>query len=47
MTDKELDEIAKEFERLRVRYAPLIEDDLAAIHAERAMRQSRARQGYG
>jgi low affinity Fe/Cu permease len=44
MTDKELDEIEKEFERLRVRYAPLIEDDLAAVRAERAMRQSRIRQ---
>ena len=43
MTDKELDEIEKEFERLRVRYAPLIEDDLAAVRAERAMRQSRIR----
>jgi low affinity Fe/Cu permease len=47
MTDKELDEIEKEFERLRVRYAPLIEDDLAAIRAERATRHSRARQGQG
>jgi hypothetical protein len=44
MTDKELDEIEKEFERLRVRYAPLIEDDLAAVRAERAMRQSRISQ---
>ena len=47
MTDKELDEIEKEFERLRVRYAPLIEDDLAAIRAERAMRHPRTRQGHG
>ncbi len=46
MTDKELDEIEEEFERLRVRYAPLIEDDLAAVRAERAMRHSRVRQGY-
>ena len=46
MTDKELDEIEKEFERLRVRYAPLIEDDLAAVRAERAMRQSRIRQRH-
>ena len=47
MTDKELDEIEKEFERLRVRYAPLIEDDLAAIRAERATRHPPARQGQG
>ncbi len=47
MTDEELDEIEKEFERLRVRYAPLIEDDLAAIRAERGMRHPRTRQGQG
>ena len=41
MTDNELDEIESEFERLSVRYAPLIEDDLAAIRAERAMRHRR------
>ncbi len=46
MTDKELDEIEGEFERLRVRYAPLIEDDLAAVRAERAMRHSRIKQGH-
>ncbi len=46
MTDKELDEIEEEFERLRVRYAPLIEDDLAAVRAERAMRRSRPRQAH-
>ena len=44
MTDKELDEIESEFERLRVRYAPLIDDDLAAIRAERAARHSRKKQ---
>jgi low affinity Fe/Cu permease len=43
MTDEELDEIESEFERLRVRYAPLLEDDLAAIRAER---KSRKRQGH-
>lgn len=43
MTDKELDEIESEFERLTVRYAPLLEDDLATIRAER---QSRRRQGH-
>jgi len=42
MADKELDEIESEFEQLRVRYAPLLEDDLAAIRAER---HSRERQG--
>jgi low affinity Fe/Cu permease len=46
MTDMELDEIEKEFERLRVRYAPLIEDDLTAIRAERAKRHSRISQGH-
>ncbi len=46
MSDQELDEIEKEFERLRVRYAPLIEDDLAAIRSERALRQSRLRQSH-
>ena len=47
MTDQELDEIEKEFERLRVRYAPLIDDDLAAIRAERATRHPPARRGQG
>jgi low affinity Fe/Cu permease len=46
MTDEELGEIESEFERLTERYALLIEDDLAAIRAERAMRHSRARQGH-
>jgi low affinity Fe/Cu permease len=41
MSDKDLDEIESEFERLRERYAPLIEDDLAAIRAEREARQRR------
>lgn len=45
MTDEELGEIESEFERLTERYALLIEDDLAAIRAERATRLSRARQG--
>jgi hypothetical protein len=44
MTDEELDEIESEFERLTDRYAALLEDDLAAIRAER---QSRAKQGHG
>ena len=46
MTDEELGEIESEFERLTDRYAALIEDDLAAIRAERGMRQSRAKQGH-
>ena len=46
MTDEELDEIESEFERLTDRYAVLIEDDLAAIRAERGMRHSRAKQGH-
>jgi low affinity Fe/Cu permease len=46
MTDEELDEIESEFERLTERYALLIEDDLAAIRAERGMRQSRRRHGH-
>ena len=46
MTDDELDEIESEFERLKVRYAPLIENDLAAIRAERVMRHSRGRKGH-
>jgi len=46
MTDEELDEIESEFKRLTDRYAVLIEDDLAAIRAERGMRHSRAKQGH-
>ncbi len=45
MTDEELNEIESEFERLSDRYATLLEDDLAAIRAERATRHSRRRQG--
>ena len=41
MTDAELDEIQKEFERLRDKYAPLVDDDIAAIHEERRSRRSR------
>ena len=46
MTDEELDKIESEFERLRVRYAPLIEDDLAVVRAERATRHSQRRQRH-
>jgi low affinity Fe/Cu permease len=42
MTDAELDEIQKEFERLRDKYAPLVDDHLAAIHEERRSRRARA-----
>jgi low affinity Fe/Cu permease len=41
MSDAELDEIQKEFERLRDKYAPLVDDDIAAIHEERKSRRSR------
>lgn len=41
MTDAELDEIQKEFERLRDKYAPLVDDDIAAIHEERRSRRAR------
>jgi low affinity Fe/Cu permease len=41
MTDEELEDIKSEFERLKERYAPLIEDDLAQIHAERESRRAR------
>ncbi len=47
MTDEELDEIQSEFERLRERYAPLIEDDLAAIDAERRTRRARRKKPPG
>jgi low affinity Fe/Cu permease len=43
MSDAELEEIEKEFERLKTRYAPLIEDDLEAVRAERKRRSSRLR----
>ncbi len=38
MTDAELDEVQKEFERLRNKYAPLVDDDLETIKFERARR---------
>ncbi len=41
MTDAELDEVHQEFERLKEKYAPLVEDDLAAIHNERQSRRER------
>jgi low affinity Fe/Cu permease len=45
MTDEELEEIKIEFERLKEKYAPLLEDDLAAIHAERESRRARMHRG--
>ena len=42
MTDAELDEVQKEFERLREKYAPLIDDDLATVREE--LRNRRARE---
>lgn len=41
MSDAELDEIQKEFERLREKYAPLVDDDIEAIHQERKDRHER------
>ncbi len=41
MTDAELDEIHGEFERLREKYAPLVDDDIAAIHEERRSRHAK------
>jgi low affinity Fe/Cu permease len=38
MTDAELEDVQREFERLEEKYAPLIEDDLAAIRRERELR---------
>ena len=42
MTDAELEIVQQEFMRLRVRYAPLVDDDLA--HVEREL-QARKREG--
>src|SRR5262249_62089965 len=43
MTDAELDDVHKEFERLQQKYAPLIDDDLATVRKE--LRSRRAREG--
>jgi low affinity Fe/Cu permease len=43
MTDAELDEIQNEFERLQEKYAPLIDDDLAAVREELRSRRARER----
>jgi low affinity Fe/Cu permease len=42
MTDAELDEVQKEFERLRGKYAPLVDDDIAAIQEEIRLRRKKA-----
>jgi low affinity Fe/Cu permease len=39
MSDEELEAVQTEFERLRCRYAPLIDDDLASIVRERKRRK--------
>lgn len=41
MTDKELEVVQMEFMRLRERYAPLIDDDLAHVEQELAARRGR------
>jgi low affinity Fe/Cu permease len=41
MSDAELEEVQKEFERLEPRYAPLVNDDLEAVRAEREWRSKR------
>lgn len=43
MSDAELDDIQNEFERLREKYAPLVDDDIEAIHQERQSRRKHAK----
>ncbi len=40
MSDEALEAVQKEFERLREKYAPLVDDDLAAINQERKARRA-------
>jgi low affinity Fe/Cu permease len=47
MSDEELNEIQKEFERLQNKYAPLVDDDLEAIHHERKSRRARQKKKQG
>ncbi len=42
MSDEELEAVHGEFESLRCKYAPLIEDDLESIARERARRRGKA-----
>jgi low affinity Fe/Cu permease len=41
MSDEELETVQKEFERLREKYSPLVDDDLAAVNQERKARRAR------
>jgi low affinity Fe/Cu permease len=41
MSDEDLEQVCKEFERLRERYAPLVDDDLAHVAREISLRKSR------
>lgn len=41
MSDEDLEQVCKEFERLRERYAPLVDDDLAHVASELSRRKSR------
>ena len=42
MTDAELDEVQKDFQQLRGKYAPLLDDDIAAIKEEMRLRRKKA-----
>ncbi|HKZ97272.1 MAG TPA: low affinity iron permease family protein [Hyphomicrobiaceae bacterium] len=42
MTDQELEVVAREFEQIRHKYAPLIDDDLAHVKRELRARKRRA-----
>jgi len=41
MSDDELEEVQKEFSRLREKYAPLVDDDLAHVQRELQARRKR------
>lgn len=41
MSDEDLEQVCKEFERLRERYAPLVDDDLAHVTSELSRRKNR------
>ncbi len=43
MTDSELEEVQREFERLQPKYSPLVADDLNAVREERKVRAARRR----
>jgi low affinity Fe/Cu permease len=43
MSDEELEHVKAEFERLRDKYAPLVEDDLAHVAEELGARRHRRR----